>query len=240
MSISDESTSEASCSPSGPSIIDGRPTRGPVVLAQDKDEVAVWQIDLAGNPCGAWVFSYDGLTTALRLLALCDRRGLVSVDPVEPIDLVLRWAKDAEVEINRETLESRLCLIGSFVAETTSARKDHTAAVQRVELTHGKRLAPLVWERAIPDPVPETLDEWSTADVIPRMDADSAGDRARQIAALSRYLLFLWADTETRRSRRPYLREEFGPSQPLPQSWKQAVVRAHETPFDLPHRSDER
>ena len=210
-----------------------------MVLTQKGDEVAVWQIDLAGNACGAWVFQYDGPATALRLLAMCDRRGLVAVEPVEPvepIDLVLRWAKDAEVEINRETLEPRLCLLGSLVAETTSARKEYIAAVQQVEMTRGKRLAPLVWERAAPDPVPATLDEWSAADVIPRMDAESAGNQARQIAALARYGLRLWTDTETRRSRRTYLREDFGPSQPLPQSWRQAVVGAHESPFDLPHR----
>jgi hypothetical protein len=237
MSILEDSSAENTLPPAGPSIIDGQPTRAPVVVAQHGDEVAIWQVDLAGNPCGAWVLRCDDPGAARRLLSICDRRGLIAVNPDGPVAVMLKWAKDGDVPIDRETLESRLCLLSSLVDETRVARDKYVDGVRDFEVRGGKRLAPLVWKGPVPEPVAQTLDEWAAALGVPQMDVQSVADEARQVAALARYALGLWIDTEGRRNRRKYLRDEFGPSQPLPLTWREAVVSAHQSPFDLPATS---
>lgn len=237
MSIIEDLAAEISLPPAGPSIIDGQPTRAPVVIAQHDDEVAIWQVDLAGNPCGAWVFPYEGPDTARRLLSICDRRGLITVDPDRTLALMLKWAKDGDVPIDREALQSRLCLLSSLVDETTAARNQYVAAVRELEGRVGKRLAPLVWKRPVPEPVPRTLDEWAAASGLMRMSVQSVAEEVRQVAGVARYALGLWMDTEARRVRRKYLRDDFGPSQPLPQAWRKAAVSAYQSPLDVPSTS---
>lgn len=208
-----------------------------MVVAQHDDEVAIWQVDLAGNPCGAWVLSCDDSGAARRLLSICDRRGLIAVNPDGPVAIMLKWAKDGEVPIDRDALESRLCLLSSLVDETRAARDKYVDGVRGLDVRGGKRLAPLVWKRPVPEPVPQTLEQWEAALEVPRMDVQSVADEARQIAGLARFALGLWIDTEGRRNRRKYLRDEFGPSQPLPPAWREAVVSAYQSPFELPASS---
>ena len=233
MTILEDSTTEVGLPLVGPSIIDGQPTRAPVIVAQQGDQVAIWQVDLAGNPCGAWVLPCDGVDAARRLLSICDRRGLITIDPERTLGPLLRWAKAGGISIDREALESRLCLLSSLVEETRDVRATYIAAVRELEVRGGKRLSPLVWERPVPEPVPQTLDQWASASQLPRVDVQSVGEEALQVARLARYALGLWIDTEGRRSRRKYLRDEFGQSQPLSSSWRQAVVSAYGSPFDL-------
>ena len=204
-----------------------------MVIAQHDDEVAIWQVDFAGNPCGAWVLSCEGRGTALRLLSICDRRGLITVDPERTLDLMLNWAKDGDAPIDRDALESRLCLLSSLVEETRAARAKYVAAVRELEVRGGKRLAPLVWERPVPEPVPQTLDEWAAVADAPRIDVQSVAEEARQVAGLARYALGLWIDTEGRRNRRKYLRDDSAPSRLLPNTWREAAVSAYQSPFDL-------
>lgn len=45
---------EATLVPSGPILLDGLPTRAPVVLTLRSGEAALWLVDLVGQPCGAW------------------------------------------------------------------------------------------------------------------------------------------------------------------------------------------
>lgn len=240
MTILEDSSTEVGVPLAGPSIIDGQPTRAPVIVAQQGDQVAIWQVDLAGNPCGAWVLPCDGVDAAVRLLSICDRRGLITIDPERIVGLLLSLAKVGGISIDRGALESRLCLLSSLVEETRDARAKYIAALRALELRGGKPLAPLVWERCIPEPVPQTLDQWASASQLPRVDVQSAGEEALQVARLARYALGLWTDTEGRRSRRKYLRDEFGPSQPLSSAWRQAVVGAYGSPFDLPVTSPRR
>ena len=230
----EDSAAEISLPIAGPSIIDGQPTRAPVILAQHADQVAIWQVDLVGNPCGAWVLPCVGVDAARRLLSICDRRGLIAIEPQRTVDLMLTLAREGDISVDRESLESRVCRLSSLVEETRDARADYVAAVRELEVRGGKRLAPLVWERPIPDPVPQTLDQWASASQLPQVDVRSVGEEARGVASLARYALGLWIDTEGRRSRRKYLRDDFGPSQPLSKAWREAVVSAYGSPFDLP------
>lgn len=240
MTILEDSSTEVGLPLAGPSIIDGQPTRAPVIVAQQGDQVAIWQVDLAGNPCGAWVLACEGVDAARRLLSICDRRGLITIDPERTVGLLLRLAKVGDIPIDRGALESRLCLLSSLVEETAEARAKYIAALRALELRGGKPLAPLVWERPIPDPVPQTHDQWASVLQLPRADVQSVGKEALEVARLARYALGLWTDTEGRRSRRKYLRDEFGPSQPLSSAWRQAVVSAYGSPFGLPATSPRR
>jgi hypothetical protein len=137
---------------------------------------------------------------------------------------MLKWAKDGDVPIDRDALEFILCLLSSLVDETRAARGKYVDGVRELEGRGGKHLAALVWKRPVPEPVPQTLDEWAAALELPLMDVQSVADEARQITGLARHALGLWIDTEGRRNRRKYLRDVFGPSQPLPPAWREAVV----------------
>ena len=154
--------------------------------------------------------------------------------PDGPVAVMLKWAKDGDVPIDRDALEFILCLLSSLVDETRAARGKYVDGVRELEGRGGKHLAALVWKRPVPEPVPQTLDEWAAALELPLMDVQSVADEARQITGLARHALGLWIDTEGRRNRRKYLRDVFGPSQPLPPAWSEAVVSAYQSPFDLP------
>lgn len=218
--------------PSGPVVVDGSPTRAPVVAILGGDQAALWLVDLTGAPCGAWVLPAHGAEAARAILSICDRRGLVTVDPGAPVDMIQGLAKIAGVDVDQSTIEGRLCSIPTLLQETAEARAAHSDAVRDLRRRDGKKLAPLVWDRSVPDPVPSSLDELAAAAGIQPIKDDGIS-AARQVASLTRWGITLWADTEGKRARRRYLRSQFGPTQPLPPSWRQAVKRAYAEPFRI-------
>lgn len=218
---------------SGPTKVDGSPVRAPVVVTEQGDMVAVWQIDLLGTPCGAWVMPFEGESTARRLLAQCDRRGLITVDPAEPVELLGRWAREAGIQLDREVLTARVCTLPTLLEQTNEARTVWAAAIAEAEQRHNKRLAPLEWTRPVPDPIPTTVAELERASSVRVTSGDSDGRPALLVARLAQWAIQLWVDTEAKRARRPYLRQPFGPTQPLPSSWRAALKNAYQSPFQL-------
>src|SRR5680860_680664 len=85
---------------SGPILLNGLPTRRPAVLDERDGLVVVWQVNLTGNPSGAWVLPYEGAGTARSLLAMLDRRALIAVDSAVQLDRIMRWAEACDVSVD--------------------------------------------------------------------------------------------------------------------------------------------
>lgn len=202
-----------------------------MVVTADGDEVSLWLVDLAGDPCGAWVVLASTPEDARRILSLCDRRALITVEPGTDIDMMLRLAKTSQVDISRSALEARICSIPEALAATASARCLHTEAVHAVEQRERKTLAPLRWERPVPNPVPNSVEHLAKAAAIRTMSDGASA--ALTVSRLARWSIRLWTDTEGVRARRKHLRAQFGPTQSLPKPWREAVKAAYQTPFAL-------
>lgn len=219
-----------------PTQIDGEPVRDPLVLTEQKGAVVVWQVDLLGHPVGGWEMRYEGTETAHTLLSLCDRRGLIAMSHTPLLTVLGEWADACGAKISVETLEARLCSIPLLLRESTAARSMYSEAVRELNQEHGKNRAALQWKRGIPDPVPETIDQLATSSGLhgPWEASCSPGiGHALLLAGLTRWAIGLWIDTQSALRRRPYLREIFGPAQPVPPSWRAALSVAYRSPFDL-------
>jgi hypothetical protein len=216
----------------GPSTLDGLPVRAPMVVDEYEESAVLWQVDLLGNPCGAWVFPYDGAKTSRKLLALCDRRALIAVDPSGPAKLLASWANACGVQVDH-SLDDRICSIPSLLESTVSARATYAAAVQEEERRGNKRLAPLTWTGRLTHPVATTAEELFAAGSIQMPPEPVESANARATVRLTAWAIGLWRETESLRVRRPYLRTQFGPEQPLPQSWRSALLAAYRSDFDL-------
>ena len=227
-----DDTEEATLLPSGPILLDGLPTRAPVVLTLRAGEAALWMVDLAGQPCGAWLLPASTKEEARTILGICAGRAFVAVRPENPIDHILELAETAGVDIARSTLEARLCSIDELLRETTAARAMYTQAVRDVQDRDGKKPSPLSWPRPVPAE-PDSVQRLMEV-VGVRVQGDRGTELALQIAYLARWAIRLWVETEGIRSRRRYLRDLFGPSQPLPPSWRDAITEAFRQPLAAP------
>lgn len=224
-------TEESALPVSGPILLDGMPTRAPVVVTLRGDHAALWLVDLAGAPCGAWALPAATPGDAHKILSMCDRRALIAVDVEGATDAVLGLAKTAGVDIARSILDARICSIPGLLTETADARNAHGRAVRDIETQSKKRLAPLVWDRPIPDAVHTTHELMAAAGIRPMGSPETAD--ALALAHLARWAIRLWVNTETIRARRSYLREQFGPAQSLPKSWRKAITGAFAEPFSM-------
>lgn len=218
----------------GPTTINGSPVRAPILVGMHARQAVIWQIDLLGTPCGAWVKPYEGSSTALDLLAKTDRRGIVTTNPDGAAELLLRWAKDVDVSIDPELVRSRMCSIPTLLDEVTKARHAYTTEVRDKEQREGKRLAPLSWEIELPEQAPTTFGDLVDFASINTHSETPHAARVLITARLAQWAICTWRDTESIRMRRPYLREPFGPAQPLPPAWRAAVTSAYGGPLSLP------
>lgn len=174
---------------SGPTMIDGRPTRGPMVVDEQDGRAVLWQVNLAGSPCGAWVLRYEGVDTFRRLLGMCDRRGLIAVDREAPVKLLGRWASECGVRVDSASLEARICSIPTLIEETAQARQKCVTAVRDKETAEGKRLAPLSWKTRLPAPVRDELDFLVQAAAIRVPANGEVSDQALAVARLAEWAI---------------------------------------------------
>lgn len=215
----------------GPTTINGSPVRGPIIVGMHAGQAVIWQIDLLGTPCGAWVKPYEGSSTARELLAKCDRRAIVTTNPVGAVNLLVEWAKDGDVPVDQADLRTRICSIPTLLDEVAKARHTYTTEVRDKEQREGKRLAALNWEVDIPGQVPTTFQALLDCASVNTHTASPEVARVLITARLAQWAIRTWTNTESIRVRRPYLREPFGPAQPLPPSWRAAVTSAYDAPF---------
>jgi hypothetical protein len=222
----------------GPASVDGKPVRGLLVIASGLDGAgapafAIWHLDLTGNPTGAWVVPESILlrdrSTARQILRACERRALAAYDPTEALDVLGLTAAAARVPADIETVWGKhLCLLGRAIDETKQARAAYSEAVEIEKARTGRSLAPLEWSDQLPESVPTSLGDFlSQAGVLAPAGVSPAASAALALGRAVRWCLEVWTGTETARSRRPYLRERFGPAKPVPPSWRDAVTGAY-------------
>ncbi|HEX2416912.1 MAG TPA: DUF6218 family protein [Micromonosporaceae bacterium] len=219
----------------GPAAVDGKPVRGLLVIASGLDgggsaAFAIWHLDLVGNPTGAWVVPESELlrdrSKARRLLAICERRALAAYDPTEALDILALTAAAARVPADIEMIwGNHLCLLGCAVDEIREARAAYSSAVELEKARTGRTLAPIEWPDPLPETAPASLGEFlSQAGVLAPAGVSPAASAALAVGRAVRWCIEVWMNTETARSRRAYLRERFGPAQPVPPSWRDAVT----------------
>lgn len=215
----------------GPSTLDGLPVRALAIVTESNDDVIVWQVNMGGSPCGAWVHSAGDPTMPLRVLWQCDRRALVSPGGAAVIELLARIAKSAKVDVARSTLEERLCTVPDLLKATADARATYEARLREDAETSGRRYAPLEWDAPVPNPIPDHQVALAEAASIRAFDDPTVGE-ALNLAYLTKWAIGLWRDTERTRSRRRNLRNRYGPQQPLPACWRRRITSAYREPFD--------
>lgn len=217
---------------SGPILLDGRPTRSPAVIVLSDESTAVWLVDLAGEPCGAWVWPALDSATARRVLSLVDRRALIAIDAANTLESVRAITAAGKLQLADETLSSRMCSIPELLAETGQARSDIEEAVKQEARAGKKKLAPMQWDRPVPtEPTSDLTALMTQSGIATVEDPRVAGPL--DVARLTRWAIRLWTDTEGKRARRSYLRQRFGLAQPLPAVWTKAITGAYDTPFEL-------
>jgi hypothetical protein len=216
--------------PSGPILLDGKPTRAPAVLTLDNNGAALWLIDLSGQPCGAWTSAPLDTEGAERLMGLLAGRALISVERKSLQDTLDAVAESAKVKTPQELVEHRLCSIADLLDDVAAVRRESAAAVRAEEDSGRKKLAPLRWKGTLPEGRDLTLDELRSFAGIVKADKALVGE-ALDTARVARWAIGLWTETEGARVRRPYLRRELGVAQPLPLSWRRAITLAYESPF---------
>jgi hypothetical protein len=226
----------------GPTVVDGRPVRGLAVITSGANEtgtpaVAVWQLDLTGNPSGAWVTAEDDLLGAERtrqVLTLCERRALVAYNDEGVADALAVLRRVAEIAEAGDVVEDawarHVCRIDTAITETARARVASAAAVAAEKERTRRSLGPLKWRIPIPDAAPDTLEKLLDAAQVPlaQREASDAATAALALSRAVRWSLSAWADSEAARYRRVYLRQTFGPQQPLPPTWRTAATGAYE------------
>lgn len=212
----------------GPATLGGEPVRSMVALSpHGSDQVAVWHVNLVGEACGAWILDSASPEDALAILQLCDRRAVIE-DGSSSARLILHLAKTAGIEIAGSQVSERLARLDDLLSATSTARREHSAAVTEYGEQAGKNLARLVWRSE----VPETVAALRALPIGGWAGAGEAPD-AFVLSRLTSKAIALWTETEAARVRREYLREQFGPAQVLPPVWRDAALAAFAKPFDL-------
>jgi hypothetical protein len=112
--------------PSGPILLDGKPTRAPAILTLSDDGAALWLIDLTGEPCGAWTSTPLDDDGARRFLAVLEGRALVSIEQKRLLSALEAVTERVRARVSREVIEQRLCSISELLADLAAVRTEST------------------------------------------------------------------------------------------------------------------
>lgn len=214
----------------GPSLLQGRPVRAMAAVSLRDTELAIWLIGLTGEPCGAWILDATEEGAALTAMNILDRRALVEREPGDAQGILEDLAQ--RIGIAAPTTTDRCASLTHLLEATEAARVAYQEFTAQPSATARSKRAALSW----PTPLPKMLTETESS---VRRAWSRAGDPpdAFRLAISANRLMQLWAETESTRVRRTYLREEFGEAQPLPEGWRAAALAAFDEPFDLPEKA---
>lgn len=210
-----------------------------VVLGEGPDDVkslAVWQINPAGAPTGAWVLphaeAFGSREAARRVLSTVERRAITAPDPAT-VPLVLErltaaaglgdgvWWGDqlfSAVAAFGEIVERRM-----VIESTVEAAREASKTITAVE-----------WERHFPaDAEPKDFDALQQLMRVATPPGSPVVAEALSVARVLRWLVAAWAETEQVKSRRNYVRAAHGAPEALPRSWLAAVQTASVTRLAL-------
>jgi hypothetical protein len=194
------------------------------------DSVAVWHVNSAGAPTGAWVRPQDEVLDdaghARELLSLLEQRAITGsslvmvgewlerLSSVAGLDEPGTWWKDclfSPVEALQETVVRR----GVYEAAVTAERQKN------------KSIVPLGWRHALPDDVAVADFAGLRAQAgIAIPDGVAVISDALAVARVLAWLVGVWAETEAVKGRRSYVQAGYGAAEPLPPEWLHAVRAA--------------
>lgn len=220
-------------------IADGHWPAGVVVASgrmnDGGDGVALWHVDEAGRPTGAWIVpqarAYCDRVAARQLLALLERRAVTGADVDVVAEVLGKLTVAAEADLPAGWWGARTFTAVGAVADVVRRREQcgRTVAARRGD---GRAAAPLRWERKI------------DAAAMPRDHEDlrrmarfaTAGDsevasEAVAVVAVLGWVLDRWRETEQVKNRRRYVLDAHGPIETLPPSWAGACAHARDGRF---------
>lgn len=219
--------------------------RGHVLLASLEGRLAVWQVSPAAVRSGAWAFDLPvDATQARALLSLIERRALAGLDRDDDWAVVSELGRIAGVAIPA-TYRDAWVDLAQVHLEVAHAREElarvlrerRREAKQRTPSEGGASLAALTYTYPVSsEPWPRELPEALHAAQL-ALPISPAGPAER--AALGKALLLhaaheRWADTESVRLRREWLRDVPGPHpRTLPPRWQERLTASYEAVLEL-------
>ncbi|MGJ7442957.1 DUF6218 family protein [Aquipuribacter sp. MA13-6] len=229
----DTNAAEVTTATAGPVMVGGRPTRAPLVVAprDSGDGVALWAFTLQGEPCGAWISSPTNEQTLSgeSVASLLDRRALLgrSVGEVASLLQAAGVSSIGPVDLAEEVPTRYLDPLVALT-EIRRHRQQLSAAVTAQAAASGRSLAPLSWGPLVADAEVPNVDDLQAALSLPDLGVAPARTALR-LVALARWVIGAWAETESARMRRPYLRGTDTDPEPLPPAWRRVVRHAYDS-----------
>ncbi len=207
---------------------------GHVVLVEGEDHtgehaIAVWHASATGFPVGAWITPVSVLANdpaaADELSRLTGHRALIGWEVETGTrlrDTLAAWAG------RRPATEPVTVRLPEVLTEIAQHRRTYDAAVEEHYRTLKSKVNPLKWRHHIP--VVESWPEFTRAARLrPPIATCPVAVRALHLVRSVAWAVDVWHQTETVRTRRPYLVKRFGPATVLPPGWLGHLRRAHST-----------
>jgi hypothetical protein len=180
--------------------------------------IGIWYSTATGVPTGAWVKRVSELSAdvdaARKHLGLLSRHTLFDYDAKRAFDTFDLLSKLAGCP---EAPRPPVIQFTEVVAEVSACRRMAEIALKEHWQTNPSRLVPLVWRRDIAEGA--TLNDLISQVGVRREAASPVATDVLHLVKMASWAAELWRDTETVRSRRPYLVKQFGPRQTLPAAW---------------------
>jgi hypothetical protein len=196
----------------------------------EAESVAVWHVGSDGAPTGAWVVPCAEVLadagSARRLLSSLEGRAITGASP-DAVDAWLERLSAAAGPGDRGNWWKELVFspVEAF-REVVARRRAHEAAVTE-ERERNKSVTALVWRHDLPDDATVAdFGELRTLAGIAPPDGTPVVSEALAVARVLSWLVALWAEAEDVKARRPYVRLQHGPLEPLPPGWSTAVRTA--------------
>ncbi len=205
---------------------------GHVIVASGPDEegreaVALWQVGPAGKPDGAWIFSSarEDPAAASRLVGLARQRALVAWDVSTEAGLLEHLAQIADV--TGGTWRDTYVSLPDALVEVIQWREKLIAEFETYRAGTASKVEPLKWPHRAPAGVTSMTELAGTGRVVRPAAPSQVAAGVLHLAMLTRWVAGLWQETEQARMRRPFLRQRYGPSMPLPPSWLASLRAAY-------------
>jgi hypothetical protein len=212
---------------------DGRTMIGHVIVcrarADEEDAVAIWHLSTEGLKTGAWVTSaaaaFADAETARSLLTRCTQRALLAWDPAEAITTLRALEEVADAP--RTDWGACAVAIPDLLVEVADIRAAYTKRVAEEKATK-KNIVDLDWPIDLPDPLPNTAEEFQRLARFAQLVAPTAAAaEALRISRLAEWLVQRWRENAVALGRRDYLRATFGQPTVLPPTWETRLADAY-------------
>lgn len=210
-----------------------------LALGENEDGVrslAVWHVSPAGQPTGAWIEPYPVAghdeVTARRLLPLIERRALV--DGSAPLsEVVDEIGSVAAIDVDSGWWTGHVVSTAGFLDDVVERRELIEQVVMDAREA-GRAVAPVSWNRDIREigPSPTAARLRDVAGLVRPPGAPVVSEALAVVRSIE-WLVGVWRETEQVKNRRVYVAEALGESEPLPPTWRSALLAANTSQLPL-------